>query len=106
LRFDFFVGLSSQRGHNLDLLFLPHFFARQIVVIEPGFTDRHDAWILRQFAQWRDHIVLCFFDGSWVYADCREDGRMFFCQVDRAPVAFERRAYRDNPRNARSVCAT
>src|SRR4029077_15789595 len=80
LRFDFFVGFSSQRGHNLDLLFLSYFFARQPVIIEPGFADRHDAWALRQFAQWRDHIVLLLFNRSWVYADCCEDGWMFFCQ--------------------------
>jgi hypothetical protein len=35
LRFDFFVGLTSQCCHNLHLLFLGDFFTRQTVVI-PG----------------------------------------------------------------------
>src|SRR5438034_733936 len=74
LRFDFFIGLSPQRCHNLDLFFLRYLFAGQLVIIESSFTDRDDARILRQLAQWRDHIVLRLFNGSWVYADCREDG--------------------------------
>ena len=88
LRFDFFIGLSSQCGHDLDLLFLRYFFTRQMVIIETCLADGYDARALCQFAQRRDHIVLSFFNVSRVNADHREDGRVFSCKLDRAPAAF------------------
>src|SRR5207237_4806956 len=83
-----------------------YFFARQTVVIEPSLADRHDAWVLRQLTQRCDNVIFGIFNGIWVYADCREDGRMFFCQGDGTTATLQRRAHCDDARNGRIVCAT
>ena len=51
LRFDFFIGLTSQSSHNLHLLFPGYFFTRQVMIIQAGLANSHDARVLRQFAQ-------------------------------------------------------
>ena len=70
------------------------------MIIETGFADRDDARAFRQFAQRRDHIFLRFLGVGRMNADHRENVRIFFRQFDRAPAAFDRRADRDDARDA------
>jgi hypothetical protein len=46
LRFDFFIGLTSQCSHNLHLLFPGYSFTRQMMIIQAGFANRHDPRVL------------------------------------------------------------
>src|SRR6266446_2260152 len=46
LRFDFFIGLTSQSTHNLHLLFPGYSFTRQMMVVQPGFANGHDSRVL------------------------------------------------------------
>ena len=78
LGFDFFIGLSAQRGHHLDLLFFRHFFAWQTMIIEARLADGHHARVLCQFAQRRKNIVLRLFDVSRMNANCCVNGLIFF----------------------------
>ena len=75
------------------------------MIIETGLTDRHHARIFRQFAQWRDHVVVRFFDIRRMNADDREDVWIFLGQIDRAPAAFDRCADGDDARDAGFVRA-
>ena len=70
------------------------------MIIQAGFADRDDPRTFRQLAQRRDHIVPRFLHISRMNADDGENIRIFLRQLDRAPAAFNRRADRDDARDA------
>ena len=99
--FDFFFRETLERlGKNLRLAFLRYLNAREPMIIQTGFANRHDARTFCQFAQRRNHVLAGFLDVSWVNADDGEDVWIFLRQIDRAPAAFHRSADRDDARDA------
>src|SRR5438876_2079174 len=100
LCFDFFIGLSPQRGHDLDLLFLRYFFTRQMVIIESRLADGYHARVLCQFTQRRHHIFLRLFNVSGMNANGRVNGWIFFGKIDSAPTALDGNADSDDASDA------
>ena len=70
------------------------------MIIQPRLADRDDPRTLRQLAQRRDHILARLLSVVGMNADDREDVRIFFRQLDRAPAAFDRGADRDDAGDA------
>ena len=70
------------------------------MIIETGLADRHDPRTFRQLTQRRDDIIRRFFRVSRMNADDRENIRIFFRQLDRAPAALDRSADGDDARDA------
>src|SRR6266699_5611121 len=68
LRFDFFIGLTSQSTHNLHLLFPGYSFTRQVMVVQAGFANGHDSRVLCKFAQRRNDVVLRLVNLTWMNA--------------------------------------
>ncbi len=101
LRFDFFFCLALQGAREyLHLFPFRCFNARQTMIIETGFTDGDDAWILRQFAQGRCHIFFGFPGISGMNADHGVNVGILFGDLDRAAAAFDGGADGDDARYA------
>ncbi len=64
------------------------------MIIQPGLADRRDARTFRQLAQRGDDIIPRLFRVIGMNADDRENIRILFRELDRAPAAFKRGADR------------
>ena len=70
------------------------------MIIEPGLADRRDAPTFRQLTQRGDDIIPRLFRVIGMNADDRENIRILFRELDRAPAAFKRGADRYDARDA------
>ena len=64
------------------------------MIIQPGLTDRRDPPTFRQLTQRGDDIIPRLFRVIGMNADDRENIRILFRELDRAPAAFKRSADR------------
>ena len=81
------------------------FAARQPVVIQTRFPQRHDFWMPPQFAQGIANIFRRAQDVGWMPARDCVNARVFFRQRNRAAAAVQIRADGNHFGNSRSVGA-
>jgi hypothetical protein len=60
-----------------------------MVIIQAGLANRHDARVLRQLAQRRDHVVLRLLNVARMNANRRINSRILFREFDRTPAALD-----------------
>src|SRR4029453_277590 len=89
LRFDFFIGLTSQSTHNLHLLFSGYSFTRQMMVVQAGFANGHDSRVLCPLAQRRNPIGLRLVNLTWMNPNRGVNRRIIFRDLDRTPAALD-----------------
>src|SRR5438552_9916316 len=84
---DLFFRLTLQCiGEDLHFLVLRCRDTRQRMIIQTCLANRNHARTLRQLAQRRYDVVSGFLDIRWVNPDDREDIRISFRDLDRAPT--------------------